>query len=232
MPFWTRRRLYALTLFLFLSIALWDALGLDLPLARLFGTAQGFAWRGHPALVLWLHEVPRLVSGVLLAALAIGVFKPWGMLRRMAVAQRWQLVLSIVFAMLAVSALKRVSATSCPWALAEFGGAAQYVSHWWWGMGDLGPGHCFPAGHASSAFAYAAGWFVLRRSAPRMAAWWLVASLVLGLVLGWAQQMRGAHYMSHTLWTAWVCWTVGLVADLLAQVRYGGMAADTKLNEA
>ena len=23
-----------------------------------------------------------------------------------------------------------------------------------------------------------------------------------------AQQMRGAHYASHTLWSAWLCWTV------------------------
>jgi len=32
-------------------------------------------------------------------------------------------------------------------------------------------------------------------------------------VLGLAQQWRGAHYMSHTLWTAWVCWVTGLAVD-------------------
>ena len=37
--------------------------------------------------------------------------------------------------------------------------------------------------------------------------------MLAGLVFGLAQQIRGAHYMSHTLWTAWLCWTVAAVAD-------------------
>lgn len=228
----TQRRLWILTLLLFLLLVLWDATGFDLPLARLFGSAQGFAWRSQHNFVLLMHELPRYASGVLFAMLVFGVFRPWGFLQRMAAAQRWQLVLSIVAGLLAVSALKRLSTTSCPWNLAEFGGMAQYVSHWVWSMRDQGPGHCFPAGHASSAFAYVAGWFVLRRAAPSVAAPWLATALLLGTVLGVAQQMRGAHYMSHTLWTAWVCWVVGLAADMLVHARYRTLAVDTKLNEA
>ena len=52
------------------------------------------------------------------------------------------------------------------------------------------------------------GYFVLRDRAPRAARIWLAAALAAGLVLGVSQQMRGAHFMSHTLWTAWLCWTV------------------------
>jgi membrane-associated PAP2 superfamily phosphatase len=37
-------------------------------------------------------------------------------------------------------------------------------------------------------------------------------------VFGVVQQMRGAHYMSHTLWTAWICWTVTFAID--AAVRF------------
>lgn len=229
---WTRHRLWVLTLFLFSLLVLWDAMGFDLPLARLFGSAQGFAWRNQHTVVLLMHELPRYASGMLLALLVLGVFRPWGFLRRMVVAQRWQLVLSIAAGLLAVSALKRLSATSCPWDLAEFGGAAQYVSHWAWSLRDQGPGHCFPAGHASSAFAYVAGWFVLRRAAPGVAGAWLATALLIGTVLGVVQQVRGAHYMSHTLWTAWVCWAVGLAADMLAHARHYFLAADTKLSEA
>jgi len=115
-----------------------------------------------------------------------------------------------------VSSLKSLSATSCPWDLAEFGGVARYASHWALGMVDGGGGRCFPAGHASAGFAFVGGYFALRRRQPRAARLWLAASLAAGLVLGGAQQVRGAHFMSHTLWTGWLCWTTGWLCDLAA----------------
>jgi membrane-associated PAP2 superfamily phosphatase len=39
--------------------------------------------------------------------------------------------------------------------------------------------------------------------------------LVTGFVAGATQQLRGAHFMSHTLWTAWICWAVGALTDSL-----------------
>lgn len=205
--------LWALTLGLLGGVLLWDAGGLDLPLARWAGSAQGFAWRSVPALVLWLHEVPRALSMGLLVLLGIGAVWPYGFLRRLARRERVQLVLSILAAIAVSTLVKRLSNTSCPWDLAEFGGVARHVSHWRWGVQDGGPGHCFPAGHASAAFGFVAGWFVLRRAAPGLATGWLLAAVAGGLVLGLAQQLRGAHYLSHTLWSAWICWTVGLVVE-------------------
>ena len=207
------RRCAVLTVLLLLALVLWDASGLDLPLARWAGSKQGFAWRSTPALVLWLHKVPRALSMLLVLLLALGVVWPWGFLRRLARRDRVQLVASILGAIALTTLVKRFSDTSCPWALAEFGGVARYVSHWAWGMRDGGPGHCFPAGHASAALGFVAGWFVLQRVAPRMATAWLLAALAAGVLLGLAQQVRGAHYMSHTLWSAWICWSLGLVVE-------------------
>jgi membrane-associated PAP2 superfamily phosphatase len=45
----------------------------------------------------------------------------------------------------------------------------------------------------------------------------LAAVLAAGLVLGLAQQLRGAHYMSHTFWTAWCCWVVACACDSAAR---------------
>ena len=42
--------------------------------------------------------------------------------------------------------------------------------------------------------------------APAVSRAWLRAALATGLLFGLAQQLRGAHFMSHTLWSAWVCW--------------------------
>lgn len=37
---------------------------------------------------------------------------------------------------------------------------------------------------------------------------WLRGALWGGLALGVTQTLRGAHFSSHTLWTALVCWGV------------------------
>ena len=232
MPSWTLRRLWALTLLFFVLLVLWDATGFDLPLARWSGSPQGFALRQQPLFVLLSHELPRMAGAALLLALLVGVFKPWGFLCRLAPGERWQLWLSIAGGALAITVLKRLNHTSCPWDLAEFGGVARHVSHWLWGVRDGGAGHCFPAGHASTAFAYLAGWFVLRRSAPRAAGRWLLGALLAGMLLGLAQQMRGAHFMSHTLWTAWICWAWGLALETALQVHRHGRAVVANLNQA
>jgi len=197
----------------------WDALGGDLPLARLAGTPMGFPWRDNPFLVHVMHEGAKNLSWLLLVGLFVAIHWPVGVLRRLPTAARVQLALSVLASVLAVSLLKHASDTSCPWDVKEFGGVAQYVSHWAWGVRDGGPGGCFPAGHASAAFAFLGGFFVLRHVAPRAAVVWLCVALIAGLVLGAAQQLRGAHYMSHTLWTAWVCWTVGFVIELAVTRR-------------
>ena len=84
-----------------------------------------------------------------------------------------------------------------------------------WIEHDGGSGRCFPAGHASTGFAFMGGFFALRTQAPGMAGLWLAVALAAGLLFGGVQQLRGAHFMSHTLWTAWLCWVVGWLADPL-----------------
>ena len=36
--------------------------------------------------------------------------------------------------------------------------------------------------------------------------------LGFGLLFGWARLARGAHFPSHTMWSAWLCWTIGALA--------------------
>ncbi|SEK14852.1 MULTISPECIES: phosphatase PAP2 family protein [unclassified Variovorax] len=208
-------RLGVLTLLALAALMAWDATGGDLALARMAGSYLGFPLRSNPFMVHVMHEGARDLSWVLVTALFIAIRWPVGFLRGLSAGGRVQLALTVLAAVVAVSVLKHASHTSCPWDLQEFGGAARYVSHWSWGVDDGGPGGCFPAGHASAAFAYMGGYFVLRRVSPRVAAIWLGVAVAAGLALGVSQQLRGAHYMSHTFWTAWVCWVVGFGIDLV-----------------
>ena len=198
----------------------WDFSGQDIVLTRAFGTTQGFAWRNHWLTSEVMHGWVRSIGWIVFAALLVSIWRPWGFMRALTRGERarWVVVTGLCAALIPL--LKKASATSCPWSLAEFGGgAAQYVPHWMLGVRDGGSGGCFPSGHAATAFAFLGGWFVLRAKAPRAARWWLGLTLLAGAVLGWVQVMRGAHYLSHSLWTAWVCWTAAALIETLALWR-------------
>lgn len=103
-----------------------------------------------------------------------------------------------------ISAIKSVSPYHCPWSLARYGGYAPYLRIFDSLPPRMSAGHCFPAGHASSAL-----WL------PSIAVFWLrerrvkgytvfAASLIPGFILGLAQQARGAHFLTHTLWSVWI----------------------------
>lgn len=200
-----------------LALAAWDASGLDLAAARLFGSAHGFVWRDGWWLARVGHDGMRWLGWGIVALLLANALRPWT--ASLGVRRRWGwLALTLAGAALA-PLLKQGSLTSCPWDLAEFGGRAQHVSHWQFGLGDGGPGHCFPSGHATTAFALLSGWFVTRDTYPRAARRGLWLVLGLGLLAGAVQLARGAHYPSHTLWTGWFCWIFNaLAAPLLGVV--------------
>jgi membrane-associated PAP2 superfamily phosphatase len=198
-------------------LLLWDAAGLDVVLASWTGTPMGFPWRENWFLAKVMHEGARSLSWVLVIALFLSIRWPAWILRRLSAGERAQLAGTALASVLVVSLLKSGSSTSCPWDLQAFGGAAHHVSHWAWGVRDGGGGHCFPAGHASAGFAYLGGYFAFRRSSPGTARAWLACALAAGLALGLSQQLRGAHYLSHTLWTGWICWVTACTVDAAVQ---------------
>ncbi|MBI2769329.1 MAG: phosphatase PAP2 family protein [Burkholderiales bacterium] len=197
-----------------LLLLAWDASGLDLTMARWPGGPSGFSLQDNWLLDKVLHGGVKPLPWLAALWLLAGIWWPTGVLRRLRRPERVQLLLTTLLAVLVIEVFKSTSTTSCPWDLVEFGGHARYISHWSWGVKDGGGGHCFPAGHASSALCFIGGYVVLRPTAPRLAAAWLAVVLLAGLVLGLSQQLRGAHFMSHTLWTAWLCWTTAWLADI------------------
>ena len=209
-------RPYAIvSLFLLIIFLVWDSTTWDMQLATIWGEPGGFALREHWWMAKIMHAGARNVGWLFFVAILIGIWRPWGALRALATADRVSLFLSVLSALLSVTLIKGFSQTSCPWDLQAFGGAAPYVSHWNLWVSDGGGGHCFPAGHASTGFAFMAAYFGLRQNNAPGAMKWLVLATGVGFVLGIAQQIRGAHFMSHTFWTAWLCWTVGWISHVL-----------------
>ena len=211
---WARRDATVAGIGLLLLLA-WDASGADLPLTRLFGTAVGFAWRNHWLFERVLHDGAAACLKAGFVLLGLNVLVPLPLIGAMPRRLRLRWWLMTLLCALAVALLKRSSLISCPWSLAEFGGSAHYLTHTsldaWRGAGDGGPGRCFPAGHVSNAFAFVGGALVLRPVSLRAARLWLAVVCGLGLVLGLTQLLRGAHFASHSLWTAWVCWSLSVM---------------------
>ncbi|PTT92432.1 PAP2 family protein [Pelomonas sp. HMWF004] len=194
-----------------MALLAWDASGMDLWVMRQIGSASGFAWRDAWFTRAVIHEGGRNLSwAVALFIMAVNL-RP-SLLPQLTRRERLAWLLTTLLCLAAVSLVKRISLTSCPWDLHEFGGTASYVSHWAFGVRDGGGGRCFPSGHASAAFAFLSGAWVLGRAYPRAALAWLGGVIVLGVVYGLGQTLRGAHYPSHTMWTGWICWAVTVVA--------------------
>jgi membrane-associated PAP2 superfamily phosphatase len=111
----------------------------------------------------------------------------------------------------AVGILKHLSIHGCPNDLLMYGGKLPLLKLFTDLPLGVKAGHCFPGGHASGGFALVTFYFAFKSSKPRFARAMLMISLLLGFAMGWAQIMRGEHFLSHNLWSAWVVWLVVFV---------------------
>jgi membrane-associated PAP2 superfamily phosphatase len=149
----------------------------------------------------------RVIVAVALAFLgATFVKSDWRRLRRPAAF----FAISVILSWGVVGLLKTVTNVDCPWDLIPFGGRFPYVELFADRPDALRAGHCFPAAHASSGYALLALYFVFRERHARLARLGLALGILTGLTFGLAQQARGAHFVSHDVWSAFLVWTVTL----------------------
>ena len=118
----------------------------------------------------------------------------------------------------AVSILKGASIHGCPSDLSLYGGHLPLLKLFEHLPAGVAAGHCFPGGHASGGFALMAFYFAFRDCKPKFANAMLVLALVLGFAMGWAQMMRGEHFLSHNLWSAWLVWLVLFVLFVIKRM--------------
>ncbi len=187
----------------------------------------GLAWLGSD----WArtaHQWQRYWAFACLLAAWTLVWWPVGVLGAMSRRERLAMAGTVVLCVLAINVLKHQSLTSCPVELAVFGGQAAQVSHWAWGALDGGYGKCFPSGHASGGFAFAAIAVFVWPHSPRWGR--IVACMVIGqgLIFGGLQVVRGEHFVSHVLWCGAICLWLAVAARglfYLALAKYPRVGA-------
>jgi membrane-associated PAP2 superfamily phosphatase len=189
----------------------------DLVLADQIYQASGGSWSLKDAWVTsgLLHEGGRTL--VNLAALVL-LFLTLASLRlpKLRAHRRALLYLltSALLSGLVVNLLKELTHVDCPWDLVRYGGAYDYVGIFTRHPLSTHYGACFPAGHASAAYAWFGLYFLARTYRPHLQAYALGGVIVLGLLFGIGQQLRGAHFVSHDVWTIATCWLIATVTYL------------------
>lgn len=194
-----------------LLLVVFEASDLDRRLSDLFydPVSGSFPWRHNAWMEAVGHQWAKyplvLLATALLLALALS--RRWAALhaRRKTVLF---LLLSMALGPAAVSLLKETTNKHCPYDLQVYGGSAPYVRLLERSPPDAPPGRCFPGGHASGGFALMAFYFVWRGRRPRLAFGALAGGFAYGFALGFTRLMQGAHFLSHNLWAAVVCWFV------------------------
>lgn len=178
-----------------------------------------FPWKDNWFASVFMHywvKVFLIVLGMfLLGLLVANRFRSFRWLSKSDRKRLAVIVLSFFTIPAVISAMKSQSMHHCPWDLQRYGGYAPYLRLFDSLPEGIKAGHCFPAGHASSGLwlaAFTVFWLPRR---PRMALLVFAIGLTPGLVLGWVQQMRGAHLLTHTLWSAWIA---SLIIVLLARL--------------
>ena len=209
-PNWLIRSIIGLALSAVLILLLGQYTDLDLWLADLYfdPAIQRFPWDKTWFATTFMHgyvkNVLMWIGFILMAGALVDLAFP---LRFLTPARRAALrisALSAFFEPLMIYNLKRISALHCPWGVDRYAGHHPFLRLLDVIPADWSAGHCFPAGHASSAMwlsALAAFWLP---RAPARARGIFALGILAGFTLGWVQQMRGQHFLSHTLWTAWL----------------------------
>ncbi len=185
---------------------------LDLAISHQFYSAElGFIGKHSYWLENILHDrakqaVITLVVFALLGLIASFFFKAWTWLRL----PLGYIVLSVSICTAVIAPLKVVTGVQCPWDLTEFGGTETYSPLLSSRVPTTHPGKCWPAGHPSSGFVFFAVYFLFRDRRPGLAKAALAFAFILGSVLSLGRIMQGAHFLSHTLWTALFDWLIAL----------------------
>jgi membrane-associated PAP2 superfamily phosphatase len=209
-------------IFMLLMLLLYPHTQLDTRITDLFFDAQlhRFTLKNDLFLTVWMHvRLKWLMVEIALVSLVLALLS-----YRLSRLGEHRLSLLWVFAGMVistttVSVFKHYSVHGCPWDIVLYGGSLPLLDLFTSPPAGTEAGACFPAGHPSGGFALMAFYFAFMHSKPRFSVLMLWIGLFMGLLMGLVQVVRGAHFLSHVLWSGWLVWMVLLALYWLWPLR-------------
>lgn len=116
------------------------------------------------------------------------------------------LITALLVSYTVITSIKHSLNMDCPWDLNRYGGLYPYIDFLEQRLPMMKRGLCFPAGHASLGYSWLALFFYFLVTRPSLSKWGIVAPALLGLGLGFVQQLRGAHFILDDMATLLICW--------------------------
>ncbi|NDY72850.1 PAP2 family protein [Desulfobacter hydrogenophilus] len=198
-----------LPLFIIVSAIVCEYSGLDIWWESFFFNESTHSWpfRDHWLFEQVLHEGGRLfnifAAGLwLLGFITTLLHKPFRKYRK----PMLYFLVAAAAGPIIVGALKQATHIYTPWDILPFYGSLPYIR-----LFDLVPnglpiGQAFPAGHASGGYTFFSLYFLMHQLGASDKKLGLAAGLFLGGAYGLGQQVRGAHFPSHDLFSMVICW--------------------------
>lgn len=204
---------YGLPVLLVLLGIMANLTGIDLVIAEKIARIEGggFYWQNSYALSHVIHKGGRNLVACLFIALILSIpvaliLPQWRPHRK----KLTYLLAATACSMALISGFKAITTLPCPWSLLEFGGQQPWTNLSQLFSLSLPLQHCFPSGHASGGYAWIALAFLFPLGGQ---GFWLglLPGIMLGLIFGIAQQLRGAHFISHDFFTLAICWWTAFI---------------------
>lgn len=214
------RTLWPATILLLVLFGIFEATGIDLWVQDHFYDFARHAWcvdDDAPLPRLFFYTGPKTAIWIFGILLLVFSFFPARLRERMPFRKVKRIDLWIVVATLALAPLliatgKATTNVFTPHEIRRYDGFAPYVKVLESYPKDDHPkkrGRGFPAGHASGGFALLSLAGLAHTRQGRWAG--ILIGCTFGSAMGIYQMLKGAHYLSHTVVTALVCWIVFLI---------------------
>jgi len=209
-------------LLLVMVLFLFENTNLDLLVQDHFYLTDLHRWavdKNEPILHLLFYTGPKAVIIVIGVLCFLGWFLSYKDYRFKLFRRQFMLMsLSLALVPLAISGLKNISNVYTPDKIIRYGGHQPYIKvleRYPDGFQQAKRSKGWPAGHASGGFALMMLYFVFTEKSFR------ILGLCIGLLAGWGmglyQTLNGQHYLSHTIVSMIIAWTLILTIHTLFQ---------------